>query len=321
MAGRHPVARESGRGGERHGPLRDPATRVGGDGRPGALQGVPVGLGSDDDALAARTVHRLDHQLVDLVEDGVQLARFVRTVGLDVRENGLLAEVVPDQIGYVRVEEFVVGDAVAHGVGERDGARLGGAEDARAADHRIGPEVQRIEEVVVEPSVYDMHRHLAPRGPHPDTVVTAGEIVPLDQLHPHQPCQQGVFEVGGVAGAGREDDDPRVADPVGRGGAQGRQKSLRVAVHGDDVLFGEEGRKDPGHRAPVLDDVRDPGRHADVVLQDTEVPGLVPYEIDAGDVDPYAAGWLDPVRRTVEMGELSRRRQGTTPSSKARPGP
>lgn len=321
MAGRHPVAREGGRGGERDGPLRDPATRVGGDGRPGALQGVPVGLGADDDALAARPVHRLDHQLVDLVEDGVQLARFVRTVGLDVRENGLLAEVVPDQIRYVRVEEFVVGDAVAHGVGERDGARLGGAENARAADHRIGPEVQRIEEVVVEPPVYDMHRHLAPRGPHPDTVVAAGEIVPLDQLHPHQPGQQGVFEVGGVAGAGGEDDDPRVADPVGRGGAQGRQKSLRVAVHGYDVLFGEEGRKDPGHRAPVLDDVRDPGRHADVVLQDPEVPGLVPYEIDACDVDPYAARWLDPVRRPVEVGELSRRRQGTTPSSKARQGP
>ena len=99
MAGRHPVAREGGRGGERDGPLRDPAARVGGDGLPGALQGVPVGLGADDDALAARPVHRLDHQLVDLVEDGVQLARFVRTVGLDVRENGLLAEVVPDQIG------------------------------------------------------------------------------------------------------------------------------------------------------------------------------------------------------------------------------
>ena len=178
---------------------------------------------------------------------------------------------------------------------------MGGAHDARAADHRVGAEVERVEEVVVEPPVYDMDGHLAARRPHPHPVPAADEIVALDQLHAHQPGQQGVFEVGGVAGAGGEDDDARVADPVGRGGAQRGEQALRVAVDGHDVLLGEEGGEDPGHRPPVLDDVRDPGRHPDVVLQHPEVARLVAYEIDAGDMDAHPARRLHAVRGPVEV--------------------
>lgn len=161
--------------------------------------------------------------------------------------------------------------------------------------------MQRIEEVVVEPPVYDVDGHLAARRPHPDPVGPADQIVPFHQLHAHQPGQQGVFEVRGVARPGREHDDTRVADPVrGRGPERG-EELLRVAVHGDDMLLGEEGGEDPGHRTPVLDDVRHPGRHANVVFEHPEVPGLVPYEIDPGDMNPDTARWLDPVRGSVEM--------------------
>jgi hypothetical protein len=143
---------------------------------------------------------------------------------------GFLAEAVPDETGDVGVERLVVGDAVAEGVGGSDRARLRGARGARAADHRVGPEAQRIGEVVVETPVHDVDRHLDARGPRPGPVAAADRIVPLHELQGHESCRQGVFEVRGVAGTGREDNDARVADPVGRGGAQSGKRLLRIPV-------------------------------------------------------------------------------------------
>lgn len=310
MARRHPLAREGGGGGQGDRPLRDPAAGVGGDGLPGPLQGLGVGLRPDDDAHPARAVDRLHDQLVDLIEDGLQLAGLVGPVGLDIGENRFLGEVVADQIRDVGVEQLVIRNPIPHGVRECDIACRGGAQDAGAADHRIGPEVQRIEEVVVEPPVYDMDGHLATRGPHPDPVVPADQVVPLDQLNPHQPGEQGVLEVGGVAGTGGEDDDPGVDRAAGCRGPQRGEQPLRVPVHRQHMLLREERGEDPGHRPAVLDDVRHPARDPHIVLEHPEVPGLVPYEVDAGDVDAHPAGWFDPVGRPVEMGGVEQQPPG-----------
>ena len=82
----------------------------------------------------------------------------VQPVGLDVRQHRLLVEVVADQVGHVGVEQLVVGDAVADRVGDGDLAGPGGVEHAGAADHRVGPEVHRVEELVVDPAVDDVDR-------------------------------------------------------------------------------------------------------------------------------------------------------------------
>ncbi len=76
------------------------------------------------------------------------------------------------------------------------------------------------------------------------------------------------------------------------------------------MLLGEEGGEDPGHGTPVLDDVRDAAGHANVVLQHPEVPGLVPYEVDPGDVDPHPARWLHPVGSSVEVGGVEQQPPG-----------
>lgn len=310
MARCHAFAREGGGGGQGDGALGDPAARVGGDGFASAFECLRVGLGSDDDAHAAGAVDGLHDQLVDLVEDRLQLARLVGAVRLHVGENRFLGEVVADEVGDVGVEELVVRDPVAHRVRECDVPGLGGVHDARAADHRVGAEVQRVEEVVVEPPVYDVDGHLAACGPHPHPVVAADQVVPHHQLHAHQPGEQGVFEVGGVPRSRGEDHDSGVLRPGGRGGPQRGQQPPRVPVDGDHVLLGEEGREDPRHGPAVLDDVRNPAGDPHVVLEDPEVAGLVPYEVDAGDVDAYSARWLDPLRGPMEMSRVEEQPPG-----------
>lgn len=310
MARCHAFAREGGGGGQGDGALGDPAARVGGDGFASAFDGLRVRLGPDDDAHAARAVHRLHDQLVDLVKDRLQLPWLVGTVGLHVGENRFLGEVVADEVGDVGVEELVVGDPVADRVRECDVPGLGGVHDARAADHRVGAEVQRVEEVVVEPPVYDMDGHLAARGPHPHPVVAAGEVVPHHQLHAHQPGEQGVFEVGGVSRPRGEDHDPGILRARGRGGPQSGQQSPRVPVDGDHVLLGEERGEDPRHGSAVLDDVRHPARDPHVVLKDPEVARLVAYEVDAGDVDADPARWLDPLRGPMEVSRVEEQPPG-----------
>ena len=81
---------------------------------------------ADDDALAARAVDRLEHELVEVVDSTQsQRLRIVQPVRLDVVEERLLAEVVADQLRHVGVDQLVVGDAVADRVGEGDVARRG----------------------------------------------------------------------------------------------------------------------------------------------------------------------------------------------------
>ena len=85
----------------------------------------------DDEALAARAVDRLDHELVEPVEHLVEGARVLEPPGVDVRQQRLLAQVVADQLGQVRVDELVVGDAVAHGVRDGHGAEARRHQQAR----------------------------------------------------------------------------------------------------------------------------------------------------------------------------------------------
>ena len=79
-------------------------------------------------------------------------------LGVDVAQDRLLAEVVPDEVRHVGVEQLVVGDAVADRVGDRDVAGPGGVDEAGAPEQRVGPELDRVEELVVDPAVDDVDR-------------------------------------------------------------------------------------------------------------------------------------------------------------------
>ncbi len=178
---------------------------------------------------------------------------------------------------------------------------MGGGHDARDADQRVRAEVQRVEEVVVEPPVDHVDRGLPPGGAHPYPVAGADQVAALDQLDAHQPGQQGVFEVGRVGHARGEDGHHRIGHAVGSAGLESSQQALRVLVHRAYGLFGEEGREGAGHHPAVLDHVRDAGRHPDVVLQHPEPALLVPDQVDPGDVDADPVRRFYAVRRPVEV--------------------
>ena len=177
----------------------------------------------------------------------------------------------------------------------------GGVEQARAAEHRVRPEVQRVEVFVVDAPVDDVHGALALRRTHAHAVAAAGQVAPLDQLDPHQPGEQRVLEVGRVVDAGGEHDDDRFPYAWRRGRPQRGQQPRRVLVDRVHAVRGEEAGEELGHGPAVLDDVADAGGDAQVVLEGAEVPLLVADEIDTGDVHPHAVGRVDAERLAVEV--------------------
>ena len=151
-------------------------------------------------------------------------------VGRDVGEDRLLAEVEADHLRHERVDRLVVGHPGADGVGERDAAGAVGLEQARHAQHRVGPEGERVEEVVVDAAVDHVHALRPLGGAHEDGAVLDEEVLPLDQLDAHLLGEEGVLEVGAVEVAGREQHDHRVLDVAGRDLAQRLEQQVRVVV-------------------------------------------------------------------------------------------
>ena len=76
--------------------------------------------------------------------------------------------------------------------------------------------MQRVEELVVDPAVHDVHGLVTRRRAHEDAVVAAHEVATFDQLDAHLAGEERVLEVRRVVHAGREHDDVRFAEtPVG----------------------------------------------------------------------------------------------------------
>ena len=116
-----------------------------------------------------------------------------------------------------------------------------------AAEHRVGPELHRVEEVVVDAPV-DRRRPAARRRSCAcRRVVAADQVAALDQLDAHLPGQERVLEVGGVVDAGRE-HARRVGSSTPAGAAARSAASSRRRVVGDrpDPLLGEQLGEAPG---------------------------------------------------------------------------
>jgi len=81
-----------------------------------------------------------------------------------------------------------------------------------------------------------------------------------------------VLVVGGVEHARGEDHDRGVAGAVGCGGPERVEQQAGVVGHGTYVELSNDSGKTVVMARRVRDDVRDAGRHADVVLQHAERP-------------------------------------------------
>ena len=179
-------------------------------------------------------------------------------------------------------------------VRDRDVAGAVGVEEAGRAEHRLAPEDQRVEEVVVDPAVDHVHALQPARRAHEDDVLVADEVAPLHQLDPHLAREERVLVVGGVVHAGREQDDGEVA--ARRGGSdrvQDGEQLLRVVVDPGDAVPLEELRERALHRGPVLEHVARPRGRAQVVLEHEVLALVVADHVDARHVRVDAAGRLD----------------------------
>jgi hypothetical protein len=105
---------------------------------------------------------------------------------------------------------------------------------------------------------------------HVDVLIAAYQVSPFDELDAHLPGKERVLEIRGVVDARRQQHDARIVDARGGRRPQRLEKALRIVGDAADPMAGEQLGEDMRHRAPVLDDVRDARRRAQVVLENAK---------------------------------------------------
>ena len=295
-----PVRGHGGGGGEVHHLLGDPARRVAQRQLALALDLLVRCRRADEDPLAAGLVGRLEDQVVDALERVLELLGIAEQIRLHVGEQRLLLQVVADHLGDEAVDRLVVRDARADRVGKGDRSRPDRTRQPGHAEERIGPELERIDEVVVEPAVDRVDAGEPARGSHVANLVAHNEVTRLDQLDPHLPRQERVLEVRAVRRPRRPDDNRRLVAERGRCLEQGLPQEGRITVDRLHPVTREQLRGQSGHRETVLEHVRDSRRGSDVVLEDPPGSVAVPDEIAAGNRAPDPAGRADSVHRAAE---------------------
>ena len=301
VPGTHPVLHERGDGREHDHRLRDPAARIGPQTPTQFVEFDARGVGTDDKTLAARSVDGLDDELVEPVEHLLERARILEPPRVDVLEDGLFGEVVADEVGNVGVDQLVIGDAVAHGVGDGDVAEPRGEHEAGRPEHRVRAELQWIEEVVVDTAVDDVDALGAASRAHEHLAADAEQVATLYELDAHQPGEQSVLEVGGVVHAGCQHDHVRVFDTGWCGGAERGKQLVRVVADRADAHRHEQLGQRLRHDAAVRDDVADARRHPHVVLEHTHLAVLVADQVDARHLDAHAVGAVDARGLSIEI--------------------
>ncbi len=257
---------------------------------------------ADQHAVAAGAVGFLDDELRQMREHVIAILLAMQEIGRNIGEHRLLGQVEADHVRHVRIDRLVVGHAGADGVGERDPPGAIGGEEAGHSEHRIGPERERIEKVVVDAPVDHVHALRSVRRAHVDRVVLDEEIRALDQLDPHLLRQERVLEIRRVVGAGRQHGHRRPLLARRREPVQVREQQVGVVLDGADALRGEELREKPHHHLAVFEHVGHAGRNPQIVLEDVELARAGADEVDAGDVGVDAAGNVDALHLGAILG-------------------
>ena len=133
----------------------------------------------------------------------------------------------------------------------------------------IFAEDQRIDEIVVDPTIDDIDALEARCGAREDDVVVDEKIAALDKLHAHLPGEKCVFEIGRIEHAGREHGDRNIF-LEGRQRLERREKLLRIMVDGTNARRPKHARKGAAHHFPIRQHVGNAGRHAQIVFQHDE---------------------------------------------------
>ena len=297
----HPLFDEGRNRRELHDGLRYPATRICAQRLSQLLELGRAGGRTDDESLAAGAIHRFDDEFVEPIEHLRQRFRVFESPGVDVRDDRILAKVVPDEVGQVGVDELVIGNPIADRIGDGHIAEACREQQARAAEHRIRAKLQRIEKLVVDPTVNHIDTPWTGCGAHPYPSAGAEQVAAFDQLDTHQAGEQGVFEVGRVVDAGGEHNDGGVIRPLRCARAQSLQELVRIVANRTHPHAHEKFRKGLRHHSAVGDHVAHAARHAHVVFEHAPRALLIADEVDSGDLDAHAIGGVDAGSFAVEV--------------------
>ena len=249
----------------------------------------------DQHAIAARSVHFLDHEVFQIVEHIGQRLGFRTAPCFHVFQKRALAGVEFDDLGHVAVNCLVVGNPRARRVGDGDPARAIDIHDPRHAKRAFRVEVQRVEEIVIDTTVKHVDRFVACGGAHRDAPVNHAQIVPFDKLHPHCISKEGMFVIGRIVDARRQHRDDRIAG-AGRGRAS-RQRPAQfrgIILHRLHAVLRKQFGEHLEHRLAVFQHVADARRRACVVLKHVELARAGAHKVDAHNIGIDTARRLHP---------------------------
>ena len=108
---------------------------------------------ADEHAVAARAVGFFHHQFVQICQCVFKFVRLAALVGRDVVQNRFFGQVKTNHVGDERVNRFVIRHARANCVGQCDVTGAVAIEQTRHAERGIRAKRQRIEKIVVNPTV------------------------------------------------------------------------------------------------------------------------------------------------------------------------
>jgi hypothetical protein len=210
-----------------------------------------------------------------------------------VGDQNLLAQVIFHDRGYVGVHDFVVGDAGARSVGDRQTPGAVDVHQPGDAEHRIGPESFRVEKVVVDPPVNHVDPFESLGRAHPREPFRHHQVASFDELNAHLLGEEGVLEVGRVVNPRRQHHHARCFDVRRRERFQQIAQPARIIVDRTNARRFEDLRKGALHDDAVLEDVGHAGRAAQVVFEHVDLAVAVADQIRAGDVTPHAIGRVE----------------------------
>ena len=277
---------DGGHAGQGEGGLRDVVARGGGDAGGEIFALGEGGVRADEHAIAAAFVGSLDDEFVEIFEHVLAIRIAPAEIGGNVGQDRLFALVVADHVRDVGVDDFVIGHAVAWGIGERDAAISVGFHQSRDAEEGIGAEGFGIEEIIVHAAVDDVDAFETPGGAHEDVAADDDEVAPFDELDAHLLREEAVLEVGGVVDAGGEDDDARDAARAGRERFEHFEELAGVLVDGADGQAFEDAGEDALEHLAIFQHVADAGGDAEIVLEDVVFAIAAANQVRAGDVAP-----------------------------------
>src|SRR5258706_1687811 len=276
-----------------HHRLRDVRARAGLDPALELLPFLPRRDRPDEHPVAARAVDRLHDQLVQVLEHMAALALVRAEERGDVGEDGVLVQVVLDDVGHQGIHRLVVRHPVAQRIGDGDVAGSVGVDESGDTDQRLLAPEDGVQPRVVDAPVDDVDGRKPASGAHEHVVLVDHQVRALDELDPHLLREVQVLVVRGVVDAGSEQHHGRILDAGRRQPAQVPQQLVHVALDRAHGVAGEQVREHALHHVAVGQHVRDPGRRAEVVLEDEEIALAVAHQVDARDVRVDAARYLE----------------------------